>query len=50
MAPPVKNWKILLEQSFTATTTSDYEEDARVLLNSVIYTISIPSTAVTILK
>jgi len=47
-APPVKNWSILLVQSFTACMPSwrqpahlDQGEDAGVLLNSVIYTVSI---------
>ena len=47
-APPVKNWRILLVQSFTArmpllTAHSHYGEDAGVLLNSVIYTVSVPN-------
>jgi len=43
-APPVKNYRILLVQSFTAltpllteTSAFGYGEDAGVLINSVIY-------------
>jgi len=49
MAPPVKNWRILLVQSFTAcmpllTATNAFGLGRRhgVLLNSVIHTVSVP--------
>jgi len=56
-APPVKKWKILLEQSFAVhmpllTATSAFRLGRRILLSGVTYTTSIPwfalSTAVEI--
>jgi len=42
-----QNWRILLQQRLTARMSlqimhSDYGEDAKVLLNAVIYTVSLP--------
>jgi len=51
----VKNYRILLEQNFTAhvpcwwqPARSDYEKDARVLINGVTYTISVPEQIIKI--
>jgi len=50
LAPPVENWRILLEQSFTAgiplLTVYGLVEDSRVFLNSVTCTVSIPPIAI----